>query len=149
MVCKCTARMSTGGEAPHHQLAPRGALCNTSPLTITLRVLCIFAAPGGDPSSGSDGDSNNSNNSGHGSNGDNNSDGNSINDGNWQQWRTRRTCAIAWSRHPLRPAHTYRSRNWSFYTSAHMAWFEVKERSLNLKFKPHNIYFSFKTCNYK
>jgi hypothetical protein len=37
--------MSTGGEAPHHQLAPRGALCNTSPLTITLRVPCIFAAP--------------------------------------------------------------------------------------------------------
>jgi hypothetical protein len=49
-----------GGKVPHHQLAPRGARSSTSPFTITLRVPCTFAAPEGDPSSGSDGDSNNS-----------------------------------------------------------------------------------------
>jgi hypothetical protein len=32
------------------------------------------------------------------------------------------------------------ARNWSSYTSVKMAWFEIKERSLNLKFKPHNTY---------
>jgi hypothetical protein len=60
--------MSTGGKVPCHQLAPRGARCSNPPLTITLRVTCTFAAPGGDPSSGSNNDSNNS---GHESNKDN------------------------------------------------------------------------------
>jgi hypothetical protein len=57
-----------GGKILHHQLAPRGTRCSTPPLTITLRVTCAFAAPRGDPNSGSDGDSNNS---GHESNRDN------------------------------------------------------------------------------
>jgi hypothetical protein len=72
MICKRNARMSTGGKVPRYQLAPRGARCSTPPLTITMRVSCTFAAPGGDPSSGFDGDSNNS---GHKSNGDNGGSG--------------------------------------------------------------------------
>jgi hypothetical protein len=68
MVCKCSARMSTGGKVSRHQLAPRGARSSTPLFTITLRVPCTFAAIERDPSSGSDVDSNNS---GHGSNRDN------------------------------------------------------------------------------
>jgi hypothetical protein len=32
------------------------------------------------------------------------------------------------------------ARLYIFYTSVKKAWFEIKERSLNLKFKPHNTY---------
>jgi hypothetical protein len=82
MVFKRTARMSMGGKAPHHQLAPQGARCSTSTLTITLTVPCTSAAPRGDPSSGSDGDFDISNNLGSGSNGGNNHDGGSNNSSN-------------------------------------------------------------------
>jgi hypothetical protein len=64
--------MGMGGKIPCHQLAPQGACCSTPRLTITLRVPCTSAAPGGDPNSSSDGDSNNS---GHKSNGDNGGSG--------------------------------------------------------------------------
>jgi hypothetical protein len=64
--------MNTRGKVPRHQLAPQGACCSTPPLTITMRVPCTFAAPGGDPSNSSDVDSNNS---GHGSNRDNGGSG--------------------------------------------------------------------------
>jgi hypothetical protein len=82
MAFKHTARMSTGGKVPRHQLDPRGAHCSTPALTITLTVPCTSVAPRGDPSSGSDGDSDISNNLGSGSNGGNNHDGGSNNSSN-------------------------------------------------------------------
>jgi hypothetical protein len=112
MVCKRTTRMSTGGKALHHPLALRGAHCSTPPLTITLRVPCTSAAPGGDPNNSSDGNSN----SGHGSDRDNNSNGNSNNSGNNSNGGPERPRGPAPQpgpgappSRPLRPTHTYRS----------------------------------------
>jgi hypothetical protein len=82
MVFKRTARMSTGGKVPRHQLAPQGARCSTPTLTITLTVPCTSATLRQDPSSGSDGDSDISNNMGSGSDEGNNHDSGSNNSSN-------------------------------------------------------------------
>jgi hypothetical protein len=111
MVCKRTTRMSTGGKALHHPLALRGAHCSTPPLTITLRVPCTFAAPGGartialmaTPTRDTEVIDNNSN-------GNSNNSGNNSNGGPERpRGPVPQPGPGAPPSRPLRPTHTYRS----------------------------------------